>query len=170
MGVIFVTNYDIVEINKRVQKLIEEKGFTHTQFANEVNVKRSVISHVVAERNRPGVELLQNILERFPDIDPKWLLLGQGTSQVKQENTGTLTEEKTNKERREVASEKPDQTSSKKQAKQGQLGLFDEENKKGDESKETSPSIEVNQEKKIRRITVYFSGGHYEDFYPEDKS
>lgn len=160
-----------MNINSRVGKIIEEKGLNHTEFANEVGVQRSVISHVVSGRNRPGVELLQNILERYPEIQPNWLLLGKGNMK-KMDEKMNQEKEGDNKER-EVKGE-----NSPGNQQYSQKNLFEEEDKKEADSvnqpsseggKKEPASIDFEGNGKIRRITVYFANGYFRDFYPSNE-
>jgi hypothetical protein len=52
--------------------------YTPSVFADEVGVIRSSISHIMSGRNKPGVELLQKVLKRFPEVSAEWLLAGLG--------------------------------------------------------------------------------------------
>ena len=48
------------------------------QFARILEINPAIISHILAERNKPGVDLLQKILSKFPQVSPDWLLLDSG--------------------------------------------------------------------------------------------
>lgn len=48
------------------------------QFARMLDINPAIISHILAERNKPGVDLLQRILSNFPQVSPDWLLLDSG--------------------------------------------------------------------------------------------
>ena len=61
-----------------IQNIIEKYGLSSNTFAQEINVNRSTISHILSGRNKPSIEVLQKILRRFPDVSSSWLLLGQG--------------------------------------------------------------------------------------------
>ncbi len=54
------------------------KGYTSQRFAEIMNVQPSGISHILAGRNKPRFDFLVRLLERFPDVSPDWLLLGNG--------------------------------------------------------------------------------------------
>jgi len=45
-------------------------------FADEIGVQRSSISHILSERNKPSLELLQKVLVRYPKISADWLITG----------------------------------------------------------------------------------------------
>jgi len=65
-------------MNKRIAALIRTKGLTASEFARIVGVQPSSISHVLSGRNKPSLDFIIRILKTYPDIDPDWLLLGQG--------------------------------------------------------------------------------------------
>lgn len=48
------------------------------QLAEMLGINPAGISHILAGRNKPGFDLLQKILRRFPRVSPDWLLLGEG--------------------------------------------------------------------------------------------
>tara|TARA_Y100000766_G_C18912174_1_gene608920 strand:+ start:3714 stop:4046 length:333 start_codon:yes stop_codon:yes gene_type:complete len=84
-------------MENRIQNIIEKYELSSNTFAQEINVNRSTISHILSGRNKPSIEVLQKILRRFPDVSSSWLLLGQGaidntnlattSSHVPEENT-----------------------------------------------------------------------------------
>ena len=84
-------------MENRIQNIIEKYELSSNTFAQEIDVNRSTISHILSGRNKPSIEVLQKILRRFPDVSSSWLLLGQGaidntnlatnSSHVPEENT-----------------------------------------------------------------------------------
>lgn len=62
----------------RVKKIIKEKNLTSSGFADKIGVPRSTISHILSGRNNPSLELLQKILDNFPDVRTEWLIRGRG--------------------------------------------------------------------------------------------
>lgn len=55
--------------------LMKHEGLKPSQLAEILEVNPAGISHILAGRNKPGFDLLQKILRRFPQINPDWLLL-----------------------------------------------------------------------------------------------
>lgn len=50
-----------------------------SKFAAEIGVAHTVIENVVGARlGNPSFSLLRNLLHRFPDVNPKWLIVGEG--------------------------------------------------------------------------------------------
>ena len=73
-------NYYIcnMNINDRFTKILEYSGFTASEFADEIDVQRSSISHIISGRNKPSLEFIVKIKNRFPEISWDWIILGQG--------------------------------------------------------------------------------------------
>lgn len=62
----------------RIRELLEARQLSPTQFADLIGVGRPVISHILSERNKPSLEVVQKIISAFPDISLPWLLAGTG--------------------------------------------------------------------------------------------
>lgn len=55
--------------------MIKNEGLTQSRLADMLEIQPANISHIISGRSKPGFELLQKILRRFPRINPDWLLL-----------------------------------------------------------------------------------------------
>ena len=53
--------------------LMKNEGLKPSQLAEQLEINPAGISHILAGRNKPGFDLLQKILRRFPRINPDWL-------------------------------------------------------------------------------------------------
>ncbi len=62
----------------RILQLVEDKNLTLGAFADEIGVERSTMSHIKAERSKPSLDVAQKILERYPEVNSDWLILGKG--------------------------------------------------------------------------------------------
>ena len=65
-------------MEKRIQNIIEKYCLSPNAFAQEIDVNRSTISHILSGRNKPSIDVLQKILKRFSKISASWLLMGRG--------------------------------------------------------------------------------------------
>lgn len=65
-------------IQERILLLMKAQGMTPTQFADEIGIQRSSISHILSGRNNPSLDVILKILGRFKEIDSNWLILGKG--------------------------------------------------------------------------------------------
>lgn len=67
-----------MEINLRINQLIEKLGYNKSSFATKITVSQPIITHITNGRNNPGLEVLQKILIYCPEVNPEWLILGTG--------------------------------------------------------------------------------------------
>lgn len=72
------TNVKTGVMIERIKQIITAKQMTSSGFADIVGVPRSTISHVLSGRNNPSLELVQKIMDAFPDIRTQWLIRGEG--------------------------------------------------------------------------------------------
>jgi transcriptional regulator with XRE-family HTH domain len=77
---------------ERIDKVMQMEGMNSAVFANAIGIQGSTLSHILNGRNNPSLSVLQSILNRFPNISPEWLIMGQGSVEraVKQSQTPTL--------------------------------------------------------------------------------
>lgn len=62
----------------RLSQIIKIKQLSASQFADEIGVQRSSVSHVLSGRNKPSLDFITKVALRFPDINTEWLLSGRG--------------------------------------------------------------------------------------------
>jgi len=62
----------------RVKKLLEIEHLTPSQFADEIKLQRSSLSHVLSGRNKPSLDFVMKIKERFSEVNLEWLIFGKG--------------------------------------------------------------------------------------------
>lgn len=62
-------------MREKLQLLMKNEGLTQSRLAEILEIQPAGISHILAGRNKPGFDLLQKILRRFPRLNPDWLLL-----------------------------------------------------------------------------------------------
>ena len=78
-----------MDLNSRVQKIINYSELSSSEFADEIGVQRSNISHVLSGRNKPSLDFLMKIKDRFPEIQWEWLIEGKGTMVFSEEETAS---------------------------------------------------------------------------------
>lgn len=67
-----------MNLNTRIQKIIEYSMLTASEFADEIGVQRSNISHIISGRNKPSLDFIIKIKDRFPEIRWEWIIEGKG--------------------------------------------------------------------------------------------
>src|SRR5690554_7776434 len=67
-----------VDFAARLEKIMEFYGLTASALAEEIDFNRSTISHLVSGRNKPSLEFVMKLLQKFPELSMDWLAFGKG--------------------------------------------------------------------------------------------
>ncbi len=65
------------ELNQKIIDLMAGLGFSSSKFADFIGVSRPVISHIVAKRNNPSLEIVQKIALKLPELGLDWTFPGR---------------------------------------------------------------------------------------------
>ena len=139
-----------MDIQQKVHLLMTKYGYSPAQFADQLGVPRSSISHIMSGRNKPSLEFIRKLIARFPETDLYWLL-DMHERNDPQSNSGDKTSEHTH------------------------WSLSDHENlprdsESGSRTKQTDSWIdEVNSEftstlRKPVRVVLFYEDGTFESF------
>ena len=69
---------DTTSRNDRILTFINSLSMSHAAFADEIGVQRSAIAHIAKGRNRPSLDMIDKIIDRYPEVNLLWLLRGEG--------------------------------------------------------------------------------------------
>lgn len=61
-------------MEEKLRILMQSENLTASRLAEILEVKPAAISHILSGRNKPSFELLCKMVNRFPQINPYWLL------------------------------------------------------------------------------------------------
>ncbi|MBN1251183.1 MAG: helix-turn-helix transcriptional regulator [Bacteroidales bacterium] len=139
------------EIKDRVLQLINREKLSSSKFAEIIGVQRSSISHIISGRNKPSLDFIEKVLDKFSSLNPNWLVTGNGgmyleVSQNKIDFSNEITE-----------SDLIEQT----------------ENSKKNNLQNTTINSELNLQentiqKKIEKIIVFYNDNTFETLNPEN--
>lgn len=73
---------DDYELNEKIREIMTKLGFSSSRFADYIGVSRPVISHIIAKRNNPSLEIIQKILLKFPELGMEWTFLGKSLDEA----------------------------------------------------------------------------------------
>ncbi len=166
-------------MQKRVKQILESKAYTPSRFADHIGVPRATISHILSGRNKPSLEVVQKILEAFPDISADWLVKGKG---FMGKSSLSLFEDMGNEEsspkssRPDIAKSKPDDKDDQKPGKIAESNKkissdkthnYDNDDIITNKMTHTAPSFSHNQKgKKSIKIIIMYSDGTYSEHSP----
>ena len=72
-------------MNTRLKQFIAAENITQAQLADNLNVVRASVSHILAGRNKPGYEFLSGLMTHYPNLNIEWLMFGKGKMYKTQE-------------------------------------------------------------------------------------
>ena len=121
----------------RIEQLIKTLGITARQFAAEIRVQPGTISNMMAGRNNPSLEVMKRIMERYPTLNPEWLIAGRGDMW------------------RTVPGQEPGLFDAQ---------APDPKEKTVRTAQKEEPQIIAAPSKQIKNIVVYYTDGTYEEF------
>ena len=64
---------EMPSLKDKIEALIIGLELSSTRFADVIGVKRPIISHILTERNKPSLDIIQKIVERFPELEYNWI-------------------------------------------------------------------------------------------------
>lgn len=150
-------------------KIMQVENLNSAQFATEIGIQGSTLSHILNGRNKPSLDVLKKIMNRFRTINPEWLILDSGTMyrQEKHSQTPTLFDSI------EESQLKSEDYSTKNSLKNETA--FDVNQKKIDVLAApaqifafggscSGPELKIRTTKKRERIIIYYTDNTFEEF------
>jgi len=67
-----------VEMKDRIAHIIRAKNLTAAEFAMQLGIQPSNISHLLAGRNNPSLDFVKKLKETFPEYSLEWIIFGKG--------------------------------------------------------------------------------------------
>ena len=65
-------------MKERILQFLKSENKSSAQFAEEVGVQPSSISHILSGRNKPSLDFVTRMLEKYKFLSTEWLLFGKG--------------------------------------------------------------------------------------------
>ncbi|MEX0996031.1 MAG: helix-turn-helix transcriptional regulator [Flavobacteriaceae bacterium] len=125
---------------KRLEMIMDFYGLSSSALADEIEFNRSSISHLLSGRNKPSLEFVMKILEKFPDVKLYWLLNGKGSF------PDSEPENKIPKEIKSTPSVVIENEISK------------------NESKDFSNLKDLNNQESIERVIIFYKDGSFKEY------
>jgi len=124
---------------ERIETLMQSLNFSARQFAAEIHVQPGTISNMMAGRNNPSLEVMKRIMERYPTLNPEWLIAGRGD----------MWRTEPGKDPGLFDTQAPDPGTKPRRTAQKE-----------------EPQIIATPSKQIKNIVVYYTDGTYQEFTP----
>lgn len=170
----------------RIKQIMEMCDSTPAQFATELGINRSNLTHVFSGRNQPSLDLTRKILETFPEIKAEWLIMGTGPmtrsdefkmnkEQIKESDvnqplvpiSANINDSEKIVEKLEERSESPENPKVTVRAKED---INPEQGSTKEKLDRTScPPLFTNHKKEVEKMILIYSDRTFETYYPQEK-
>ena len=137
---------------KRIRAIQEGEHLTMSEFAKEIGKSAATVTNIFKGRNKPSIDLLQSILDRFRVINPEWLLMGVGP--MYRQKSGS-----TEQLLLDIRPEEPENDPSNASTS-SEISKVDVNRTK---IKPATQVVERIIEKKIQKIVVFYDDGTFEE-------
>ncbi|WP_159467868.1 helix-turn-helix transcriptional regulator [Dyadobacter sp. 3J3] len=141
-----------MDLNEKIKQILVDKNISPSHFADEIGIQRSSISHIIAGRNKPSLDIVQKIIRRFPDLGINWILededLPESISEIKPFKADNYTH--LNGRKSDISSLLESRKNNVPQQNVTQEILV--------------PEKSVGSEKKVERILIFYSDGTFQEF------
>lgn len=73
---------EYTEMKDRIAHIIRAKNLTAAEFALQLGIQPSNVSHLLAGRNNPSLDFVKKLKESFPEYNLDWIVFGVGPMTV----------------------------------------------------------------------------------------
>ena len=142
-----------MDLTEKIKQILIQKNISPSLFADEIGIQRSSISHILAGRNKPSLDIVQKIVKRFPDLGVEWIL---DSEELPQTISDADAFKSTGKQ--PISNTKPGLQTSLESSRKN----YSE-----------TPSVQINhkqnqnpsnREKTVERILIFYSDGTFQEF------
>ena len=67
-----------MEIKDRIRMIMEREKVPPRVFAETIGVQQSTLSHILNDRNKPSLEVVMKVHQKYDYVNLEWLLYGKG--------------------------------------------------------------------------------------------
>jgi len=138
-------------MKERLIQFLNAHNISSSRLADQIGVQRSSISHIVSGRNKPSYDFIYRLLQHYPRVNPRWLIMGEGSMYGELPPQGSLPfeQEKVSSTAGESAAGEPS----------------DLPQAAANSQEEERPHYGRNP--RIERIVVFYSDKRFEEYRPD---
>ncbi len=144
-------------MKERILEFLRMENKTSAQFAEEIGVQPSGISHILSGRNNPSLDFIIKMLEKYSFLSTDWLLFGKGSMYKEPKMAGLFDNIdliETEKPVQKVLITKNSETPER--AKQDKSGIL-------------SSAMTGTESNLVKKIVWFYENNSFEEFYPTKK-
>ncbi|GHB82239.1 helix-turn-helix transcriptional regulator [Persicitalea jodogahamensis] len=148
-----------MDLNDKIKQILVDKSISPSHFADEIGVQRSSVSHILAGRNKPSLDIVQKIIRRYPDLGMEWIMDEEDLPNVEPDrsevNSGNIRQEAFPRQS-STPLDLPEKKKPEPSTVQRNLGAI--------QIDQISPQT---AQKSIERILVFYSDGTFKQYTPQ---
>ncbi len=133
----------------RILEFLKAENKTSAQFAEDIGVQPSGISHILSGRNKPSLDFILKMLEKYRFLSVEWLLFGKGTMYKEQILPDLFNQPS---EDQSLADKEHD----KKSSDDGKS-----------EKEEKSEIYEIDDQITVEKIVWFYNNNSFREYYPK---
>lgn len=141
-----------MEFSERLKIVMDYYELSPSNLADQLEVQRSSISHLLSGRNNPSLDFVMKVLNTFPEVELNWFVNGTGKFPVNEkkhlENANT-------------------QISAQEKLDQQKLEFPSETNFILPPTQETTPRFNFKKDE-IDQIVIFYKDGVFKTYAPKD--
>ena len=142
---------NIFTMKSRIIEFLKAENKTSAQLAEEIGVQPSGISHILAGRNKPSLDFVLKMLEKYKFLSTEWLLFGKG-DMYKEPSMQRLADES-------AAILKDDETNGKKDFPVSDV-------KTGEKTPHNDDLQRRRRNLSVEKIVWFYSDGSFREYFP----
>jgi transcriptional regulator with XRE-family HTH domain len=146
-------------MKERIIEFLKTENKSSAQFALEIGVQPSSISHILSGRNNPSLDFIMKMLSKYPDLSADWLLFGKG-QMLREITPGDLFNAPSMKQAAESDKVAGDQLIDKNLIKED---IFRNELKVNESNRSE------NSFSKAKRIICFFNNNTFTEYFPSNE-
>lgn len=78
---------------ERIEFIIKEMALSNVEFSQLTGIAPATISHITSGRSKPTLPIFKSIMEAFPDLNPEWVFMGEGSIYKNKESEKVVSQE-----------------------------------------------------------------------------
>jgi len=148
-----------MDLNDKIKQILIDKSISPSHFADEIGVQRSSVSHILAGRNKPSLDIVQKIIRRYPDLGMEWIMDEEELPNIEldqSENNQGNARQKSSIRSNSTLLESSEKKSPDISTVQKNL-----------EAKKNTRTVLDTVQKSIERILIFYSDGTFKQYTPQ---
>jgi transcriptional regulator with XRE-family HTH domain len=140
---------EFTDMKDRILEFLRSENKSSAQFADEIGVQPSGISHILSGRNNPSLDFILKMLDKYKFISTDWLLFGRGPMYKDSPGMRSLFDE--------PATSVKDETQAPVETAVKVVDVKVQDDKPG----------VISEKKQVEKIVWFYKDSTFREFYPE---